>query len=85
MFPNQNPPFSWTVIELQCTDPAIDAWAVVPPVCFTVEDPAIARFCQTCAAAALSSVPYHAVFVLRSDGMVTERRVFDRRGDLVGR
>lgn len=77
--PNQQP-MSWTVLELQCSDPDSGAWAVVPPVVFDTETPAIARFCQTCAAAAVSTLPYHAVFVLRSDGMVTERRVFDRRG-----
>lgn len=81
MIPNlNNQPFSWTIIELQCFDPNNGAWAVVPPVCFDSETPAIARFCQTCASAAVSTLPYHAVFVLRSDGMVTERRVFDRRG-----
>lgn len=74
-------PMSWTVIELQGIDPDMGVWAVVPPVCFDAETPAIARFCQTCAAAAMSTVPYHAVFVLRSDGVVTERRVFDRRGN----
>lgn len=72
-------PESWTVIELQCSDPESASWAVVPPVVFDDETLAIARFCQTCAAAALSSLPYHAVFVLRSDGVVTERRIFDRR------
>lgn len=80
MFPTQiNQPFSWTVLELQCGDSSAEIWAVVPPVCFTDENQAIARFCQTCAAAAMSTLPYHAVFVLRSDGAVTERRVFDRR------
>lgn len=74
-------PMSWTVIELQGIDTDMGVWAVVPPVCFDAETPAIAHFCQTCAAAAMSTVPYHAVFVLKSDGVVTERRVFDRRGD----
>lgn len=40
---------------------------------------ALAKYYTVCAAAATSEIPYHAACIIRSDGIVTEGRVFDRR------
>lgn len=40
---------------------------------------ALAAFFTICAAAAASSIEYHAAHVIRSDGIMIEGRVFDRR------
>lgn len=40
---------------------------------------ALAKFYTICAAAAVSDLPYHSAHILRSDGLLIESRVFDRR------
>lgn len=40
---------------------------------------AYAKFYTILAAAAVSEIPYHAGFLLRSDGITIEGKVFDRR------
>lgn len=40
---------------------------------------AMAKFFTICAAAAVSEIPYHSAHVLRSDGVMIEGRVWDRR------
>ena len=40
---------------------------------------ALAKFYTVCAAAATSGIPYHAAFILRSDGVLVKGEVFDRR------
>lgn len=40
---------------------------------------ALAKYYTVCAAAAVSEIPYHAAYLLKSDGTVLEQRVFDRR------
>ena len=40
---------------------------------------AYAKYFTVCAAAAVSAIPYHAAMLLRSDGVVMEQKVFDRR------
>ena len=40
---------------------------------------ALASFFTICAAAAVSTIEYHAAHVIRSDGVMIEGRVFDRR------
>lgn len=42
-------------------------------------DAAMAKFFTVCAAAAVSEIPYHSAHVLRSDGIMIEGRVWDRR------
>lgn len=42
-------------------------------------DAAMAKFFTVCAAAATSDIPYHSAHVLRSDGILIESRVWDRR------
>jgi len=46
---------------------------------FTDENQAYAKFYTICAAAAVSSIPYHAAHLVRSDGIMIEGKVFDRR------
>ena len=43
------------------------------------ENQALAKLYTILAAAALSKLPYHSGHILRSDGIVTDGRVFDRR------
>ena len=40
---------------------------------------AYAKFYTILAAAAVSEIPYHAGFLIRSDGVTMEGKVFDRR------
>lgn len=42
-------------------------------------DAALAKLYTILAAAATSGIPYHAGFILRDDGILTDGRVFDRR------
>jgi len=44
-------------------------------------DAAYAKLYTILAAAAVSEIPYHAGFLMRSDGTVLEGRVFDRRSN----
>lgn len=44
-------------------------------------DDALAKHYTILAAAAKSGLPYHAGHILRSDGVLIEGRVFDRRSD----
>ena len=46
---------------------------------FTDENQAYAKLYTILAAAAVSGIPYHAGFILRSDGAFYDGRVFDRR------
>lgn len=48
---------------------------------FDDETAALAKYYTICAAAAVSDIPYHSAHILRSDGIMTEGRVFDRRTD----
>lgn len=47
--------------------------------------PALARaqskYHTICAAAAISEIPYHAAYLLQSDGSVLEEGIWDRRAD----
>ena len=44
---------------------------------------AYAKYYTVLAAAAVSEIPYHAGYLIRSDGVTIEGRVFDRRVDPV--
>ena len=47
----------------------------------SAQDRAYAKFFAVCAAAAVSDIPYHSACILRSDGVMIEGRVWDRRTD----
>lgn len=53
----------------------------VTPLAYDNYDAALANYYSVLAAAAVSPVPYHAAFIYRSDGVLTDCRVFDRRGE----
>lgn len=46
---------------------------------FEDEVRAYAKYYTILAAAALSEIPYHAAYIIRSDGITIEGKVFDRR------
>ncbi|MBR3016427.1 MAG: hypothetical protein IKH57_05030 [Clostridia bacterium] len=46
---------------------------------FDDESQAYAKYFTVCAAAAVSGIPYHAAHIIRSDGIMIEGRVWDRR------
>lgn len=49
------------------------------PVIYNDYDSALAKLYTVLAAAAASALPYHSGHILRSDGIITDGRVFDRR------
>ena len=63
----------YTAVELQKTEQA-----AVLATCYEDKEKAQAKFYTVLAAAAVSALPYHAAWLLRSDGVVEEQRVFDR-------
>lgn len=46
---------------------------------YTDVNQAYAKFYTVCAAAAVSTIQYHAVHLIRSDGITIESKVWDRR------
>ena len=46
---------------------------------FEDENRAYAKYFTVCAAAAMSGIPYHSAHIIRSDGIMIEGKVFDRR------
>ena len=48
---------------------------------FDNENAAYAKYYTVCAAAAVSEIPYHSAHIIRSDGIMIEGKVFDRRTD----
>ena len=46
---------------------------------FEDETAAYAKYYTILAAAAVSDIPYHAAYIIRSDGITIEGKVFDRR------
>ena len=65
----------YTVLEVQNngTMPA------AIPIIYTDEAQAYAKYYTVLAAAAVSEVAYHACHIIRSDGIMIEGKVFDRR------
>lgn len=47
---------------------------------FDSYEAALAKLYTILAAASVSDIPYHSGHIMRSDGMITDGRVFDRRG-----
>lgn len=66
----------WTVSEVQLLSGGQTAAAIQT---FDTEEDALARYFTIGAAAAKSGLPYHALWVVRSDGRMRECRIFDRR------
>ena len=68
----------YTLIEVQDLG---TAKAVVPPTVYDDLSTALAALYTTLAAAAVSTIQYHAVMLLSSDGIVMpQSAIFDRRG-----
>ena len=65
----------YTVLEVQNngTTPA------ALPVIFTDENLAYNKYYTVLAAASVSDLPYHAAYIISSNGTMLERKVFDRR------
>ena len=53
----------------------------VIPFVFTDLNEALAKHYTVLSVAATSELDYHASFIIRSDGVMIEGRVFDRRGN----
>lgn len=66
----------YTVLEIQ--EDSNGNRACIPTI-YTDYDAALAKLYTILAAAASSSLPYHSGHILRSDGIMTDGRVFDRR------
>lgn len=68
----------YTLIEIQDLG---TAKAVVPPTVYGDLSTALAALYTALAAAAVSTIQYHAVMLLSSDGIVMpQSAIFDRRG-----
>ena len=48
---------------------------------FDDENRAYAKYFTICAAAAVSGIPYHAACIIRSDGVMIEGKVWNRRAE----
>lgn len=68
----------YTVIEVQVN---AGGNVGVLPYGFDNYEAALAKLYTVLAAAAASGLPYHACHILRSDGILTDGRVFDRRSE----
>lgn len=64
----------YTVVEVQNagTPAAI-------PVIYTNMNTAYNKYYNVLAAASVSSIPYHACYIIRDDGVMIEGKVYDRR------
>lgn len=69
----------YTVLEIQ---EDINGNHGVLPVVYDNYDDALSKLYTILAAASKSAIPYHAGHILRSDGIITDGRVFDRRGEV---
>ena len=67
----------YTVLEIQ---EDVNGNRAVLPVVYSDYDDALAKLYTILAAAAKSAIPYHAGHILRSDGILTDGRVYDRKG-----
>ncbi|MBP5460707.1 MAG: hypothetical protein J6Y20_01080 [Lachnospiraceae bacterium] len=72
----------WTVVEIQGNE--LDPSSSIS-TCYRDESTALAGYFQSCAAAAQSSLAYHAVVLIPPskpfDGRIQYWQIFDRRGD----
>ena len=64
----------YTVIEVQNSG---------TPACLTTvyesENAALAAYFTICAAASVSTIPYHSAHILQSNGLILRQEIFDRR------
>ena len=67
----------YIVLEVQQTNNGAKACT---PYIFDSYDDALAKLYTILAAAAVSTIPYHAAFILADNGTMTDGKVFDRRG-----
>lgn len=66
----------YTVLEIQ--EDASGVRGCIP-VIYNDYDSALAKLYTVLSVAAAGNLPYHSCHILRSDGVVTDGRVFDRR------
>lgn len=67
----------YTLLEIQIID---GAKAIVPPVIYDDRNAALSALYSTLAAAVLSTIEYHAVLLITSDGAIMpQSAVYDRR------
>ena len=66
----------YTVLEIQESDNGVRACL---PTIYTDYNAAMGKLYTVLSAAAVSGIPYHSGHILRSDGVMTDGRVFDRR------
>lgn len=71
-----NNPYIYTTIENQLR---LDGSYGLLYDHFTDQSLAEAKYFTVCAAAAVSGLPYHSAHILRSDGIIIEGHVWDRR------
>ena len=69
----------YTVLEIQVMNNGAKSCI---PVIYDSYDDALAKLYTVLAAAAKSTIPYHAAVVLNDSGAVTDGKVFDRRGEI---
>lgn len=67
--------YFYTVLEIQMDKQGNKACI---PLIYDDYNGAVAKFFSICAYAAVSDIPYHSAHVLRSDGIVTDGRVFTK-------
>lgn len=65
----------WTSIENQMRE---DGFGLLYDH-YTDYEQALAKFYTVCAAAAVSTIPYHAAMLVQDDGRVVKQEIFDRR------
>lgn len=69
--------YFYTVLEVQVNG---DTKSCIPVIYDDYAD-ALSKLYTILSSAAKSSLPYHSGHILRSDGQLTDGRVFDRRGE----
>lgn len=69
----------YTVLEIQMD---VSGNKACIPLIYDSYEGALAKYYTVLAAAAASAIPYHSGHIIRSDGIMTDGRVFDRRGEV---
>lgn len=66
----------YTVLEIQQASGS-DPGCI--PTIYTDYNAALAKFYTVCSVAVVGTLPYHACYILSSEGVITDARIFDRR------
>lgn len=66
----------YTVNEVQVSDEGLKSEI---PTIYDAEDDAYEKYYLVLSAAVKSAIPYHAANIIRSDGVMIEGKVYDRR------